>query len=309
MKYSFCTFLDSQKRVDMYLSALFEDFSRSYIQKMVDRWQVKINGENIKKNVKVKNKDEIELEVILEKTSVEAEKMDLDIVYEDSDVLIINKDPWVNVHPVPWEGGHSGTLVNGVLEHCKHSLPSINGVERPWIVHRLDKDTSGLILIAKTDKMMSYLSDIIKERKIDKYYLAVVSWIVKEKHFKIESYLWRHPDDRTKMTSKNPVNGKYALTYGEVIDYIDEKHTLLKVKIETGRTHQIRVHLSSIGFPILGDTVYGNSKVNVEVRTLYQLRRQALHAYELEFDLYGEKRVYQAPIKDDFKKLLKDISF
>jgi 23S rRNA pseudouridine1911/1915/1917 synthase len=195
-------------------------------------------------------------------------------------------------------------LVNWVLYHCKDNLPSIWWVERPWIIHRLDKDTTWVILVAKTDKMMIYLSDIIKDRKIEKHYIAIVSWLVKDKKFKIESHIGRHPFDKIKMTVTNPMNPKIAITYWEVIDYIDDKYTLLKVKIETWRTHQIRVHLAYLGHPIIWDRVYWNEKINEEVKKKYWLTRQALHAYSLEFDLYGEKRRFVWELKDDMKKII-----
>jgi len=288
----------------MYLSALFEDFSRSYVQKIIDRGQVTINGKTFHKNVKIKNRDEITVEIILESTEVVAEDMNLDVIFEDKEIILINKEPRVNVHPVPGEGWNSGTLVNGILHHCKDNLPNIGGVERPWIVHRLDKDTSGVIMVAKTDKMMSYLSETIKERNIDKYYIAVVFGKVKSPEFKIESYMGRDKYDRTKMTTVDPVNPKIAITYGKVLEFIDNEYTIVKVRIETGRTHQIRVHLASIWYPILWDKVYGNPRVNTRVNTMYQLGRQALHAYELEFDLYGEKRKFIAPLKEDMTRLI-----
>jgi len=298
----FCTLLDKKQRVDIYLSALFKDFSRSYIQKMIDKWQLKVNWKILNKNKKIENKDEIELEIKTEKLEeVLPEKMKLDIIYEDENILIINKDAWINVHPVPWENGKTWTLVNWILHYCKKNLPIINWVERPWIVHRLDKDTSGAILIAKNDKMMTYLSNIIKQRKIEKYYIAIVAWIVKEKQFKIESYIWRDPNDRQKMTTKNPINPKIAISYWEVLDYIDNKYSVLKIKIETWRTHQIRVHLASIWYPILWDKTYWNNKINKEVLQKYWLERQALHAYKLIFELYWKKQEFTAKLKKDLK--------
>jgi len=306
MIYSFCTLLEKKQRVDIYLSALFKDFSRAYVQKMIDKWQLKVNWKVLNKNKKIDNKDELELEIKTEKLEeILPEKMPLDIIYEDENILILNKEAWINVHPVPWENWKTNTLVNGILYHCKEKLPQINWVERPGIVHRLDKDTSGIILIAKNDKMMAYLSGIIKERKIDKYYIAIVNWIVKQNNFKIESYIWRDPNDRQKMTTKNPVNPKIAVTYAEVLDYVDNKYSVLKVKIETWRTHQIRVHLASIWFPILGDKVYWNSKINREVATKYQLKRQALHAWKLNFELYWKQKEFIAELKDDMKKIIK----
>ncbi len=304
MNYNFSVILDKAKRVDMYLSTLFSDFSRSYIQKMIDRGQLKINRKTITKNIKIKNKDEIKLEIKQEILDIKAENIKLDIIYEDSEIIVINKDASVNVHPVPWEWGKSGTLVNAILYHCKWNLPSIWWVNRPWIVHRLDKDTSWVIMVAKTDKMMNYLADIIKNRQINKYYLAVVNWIIKDKVFKIESFIGRDPNNRIKMTTQNPINPKIALSWWEVIKYIDNKYTLVKIKIETGRTHQIRVHMASIWYPILWDKVYGNEKVNKEVFLKYWLNRQALHAHRLILDLYGKEVEFVGELKSDMKKIV-----
>ncbi len=305
MIYNFCVITWNTIRVDIYLSALFNNFSRSYIQKMIDRWHVSINWEKISKNINIKNKDEVTIEIIIEKLSeINPEKMDFDIVYEDEELIVLNKEAWINVHPVPWEDGNKNTLVNGILEHCKDRLPSIWWVQRPWIVHRLDKDTSGLIMVAKSDQMMNYLSEIIKQRKIDKYYIAIVYWKIKDRNFKIESYIWRDPNNRLKMTTVNPVNPKIAITYWEVLEYIENKYTIVKIKIETGRTHQIRVHLSSIWFPIIWDKVYGNIRVNKEVATIYQLHRQALHAYELDLILYWKKVHFKWELKADMKRVV-----
>ncbi len=301
MNFNFCVLLDKAKRVDMYLSTLFSDFSRSYIQKMIDRGQVILNWNEIRKNIKVKKWDEISLKVITESLDVEPEKINLDIIYEDSELIVINKDYWVNVHPVPWEWGKKGTLVNAILYHCKDKLPSIGWISRPWIVHRLDKDTSWVIMVAKTDSMMNYLANIIKNRKIDKYYLAVVDWIITDKEFKIESFIGRDPNSRIKMTTKNPINPKIALSIWEVLKYIDDKYTLIKIKIETGRTHQIRVHMASIWHPILGDKVYGNLKTNKELLLKYWLKRQALHAYKLVLNLYWKRVEFMWSLKEDMK--------
>lgn len=309
MKYNFCVIIEKPKRVDMYLSTLFNDFSRSYIQKMIDRWQVSVNGKNISKNLKIKDRDEISIEIVVEKLEeVLPEKMDFDILYEDKEILVLNKDAWINVHPVPWEWWNKNTLVNWVLEHCKDNLPSIWWVHRPGIVHRLDKDTSGVIMIAKTDVMMNYLSKIIKERDIDKYYLAIVIWKIKDTDIKIESFIWRDPNNRLKMTTLNPSNPKIAITYATVLEYIDNKYTLLKVKIETGRTHQIRVHLASIGYPILWDKTYWNVRVNKEMATRYQIHRQALHAWQLDLKLYWKDVHFEANLKDDMKRLTDNLN-
>lgn len=291
----------------MYLSALFRAYSRSYIQKMIDRGQLKVNGEPVKKNIKLSPRDELELEITLESLKIIPENIPLDVVYEDENLVIINKDSGINVHPVPGEWWNSGTLVNALLYHCKQKLPSIGGVERPGIVHRLDKDTSGLIMVAKTDTMMQYLSAAIHDHQVEKYYIAIVSGIFPEDTFTVESYIGRHPTDRTKMTTVDPINPKLAVTHGTLLGVIDGKYSVLRLQLETGRTHQIRVHLASIGFPIIGDRVYGDLMVNEVVKKHYGLQRQALHAYELGIELYGEKRSYIWPLKPDMQEILGDL--
>jgi len=303
MIYNFCVLSEKKVRVDMYLSTLFNDFSRSYIQKIIDKWNVSINWIQIKKNIKIENKDVILIKIDIEKLQLKAENLPLDIVYEDNDIAVINKDAWMNTHPTPGEKWKTWTLVNALLYHIDN-LSSIWWVERPWIVHRLDKDTSGLIMIAKNDKTMNYLQTIMKNREINKYYIAVVNWIVEDKNFKIESYIWRHPTDKTRMTIKSPINPKLAISYVEVLGYINSKYTVLKIKLETWRTHQIRVHLSSIGYPIIWDKVYWNKEVNEEVFKKYWLNRQALHSFELDFELYGKKVEFRWELKEDMKKII-----
>ncbi len=307
MNYNFCVYIQWKQRVDMYLSTLFNDFSRSYIQKIIDNWEVNLNGKIIKKNIKIQNKDEIQMVIHIEKLELKAENIDLDIMYQDDNIAIINKDAGINTHPTPGLDGKTGTLVNALLFHMK-DLSSIWWVERPGIVHRLDKFTSWLIMIAKNDKMMLYLQEIMKKReKIWKYYIAIVSWIIKETEFKIESFIWRHPIDKIKMTTKNPINPKLAISHIKVLGYIDNTYTLVEVKIETWRTHQIRVHLASIGFPIIWDKVYGIKHINDQVFWKYWLQRQALHSYKLEIELYGEKRKFIWALKEDMKKIIGEL--
>ena len=301
MNYNFSTYIEKPQRVDMYLSALFWELSRSYIQKLIDTGCVKINGEMVKKNLKLKNRDEVNIQEIITSSEVRPENIPLEIIYEDENICVINKDAGINTHPVPGITGKSGTLVNAILHHCKEKLPVISGEERPGIVHRLDKHTSGAIMIAKNDQMMHYLSDIIKERKIKKYYIAVVYWVLTQEKFTITSQIGRHKSDKIKMTTRNPLNPKEAITHWKVLGYIDERYSVLKIDLETGRTHQIRVHLASIWYPIIGDSVYGNPKANKQAATLYQMHRQALHAYELHFELYGNIKVFVAPLKQDIK--------
>ena len=304
MTYNFCVLIEKKQRVDLYLSALFGDFSRSYIQKIIDRWNVRVNDIIINKNIKISPRDEIKISIKLEKSFINAENIPLEIVYEDKNIAIINKDAWINTHPTPWEEWKKWTLVNALLYHIK-DLAWIWWTLRPWIVHRLDKDTSGLLMIAKNDEMMVYLQDIIKKReKIGKYYLAIVSWIIKDENIKIESYIWRCKSDRTRMTIKDPVNPKHAISYVKVLDYIDNKYSLVEVKLETWRTHQIRVHLSSIWHPIIWDKVYWNKKVNKEVEEKYSIFRQALHAYKLELELYWKKVEFKWELKEDMARII-----
>ncbi len=298
--------IEKKQRVDMYLSALFTDYSRSYVQKLIDKWDVLVNNAVCSKNIKIKNQDEITLVIELEPLDeIIPQNMNLDIIHEDENIILINKEAFTNTHPVPWEWGKENTLVNGVLYHCRENLPTIGWIQRPWIVHRLDKDTSWVIAIAKNDSMMQYLQTCFKERQdISKYYIAVVHWVVKNTHLTIESYIGRDKNNRLKMTTHDPVNPKLAVSHAEVIGYIDNKYSILKVKIETGRTHQIRVHLASIGHFILWDNTYWNSKLNTEIKTKFQLKRQALHAYELHLKLYGKDHIFRAPLKNDMKNII-----
>lgn len=304
MNYNFSVNIRKKERVDMYISALFPEVSRSYVQKLIDTGCVLVNNEKIKKNLKLEPRDEIKIEEIITSTAVLAEDIPLDIIFEDNNICIINKNPGINVHPTPGIEWKKGTLVNALLYHCKDKLPVISWEERPWIVHRLDKNTSWAIMTAKNDTMMHYLSDIIKERKIKKYYIAVVSWVLTQETFTITSEIGRHRTEKTKMTTKNPMNPKHAVTHGEVLGYIDEAHTVIKIDLETGRTHQIRVHLASIWYPILWDSVYGNPRINKRVATLYQIHRQFLHAYSLELELYGKKASFTAELKDDMRSMI-----
>ncbi|MCK9272286.1 RluA family pseudouridine synthase [Candidatus Gracilibacteria bacterium] len=305
MKLEFCVYIFDKeiRRVDMYLSALFKEQSRSYIQKLIEKGNVTVNGKIVSKHEKLKKGDLVEMIFETEKMEIEAENMALDIVYENEDFAIINKDAGINTHPVPGEGGKSGTLVNALLHHFD-GLSVINGVERPGIVHRLDKDTSGLIIIAKNDKTMRALQIKMNKRTIKKTYLALVDGIIKESGGYIESYIGRDPQDRKKMTVKNPINPKLAKTKFSVIKYVENKYTLAEVDLLTGRTHQIRVHFASIGHPIVGDKTYGNEKTNKYFKEIYGLGRQFLHSYKLSFNLDGIDYNFEAPLKNDIKKII-----
>lgn len=311
----FCVFADPRetRRVDTFLAGLFPEKSRSYLQKMIEEWKISCNGENFTKNKKIYRGDEIVITWKIEQMELLPENIAIDIIFENSDFAIINKDAGINTHPTPGEEWRKWTLVNALLYHFKNlgirtdeieKKSIINGIERPWIVHRLDKDTSGLIIIAKNDKSMHALQLKIAKRTIKKTYLALVDGIISEEEWYIESFIGRDPNDRKKMTTENPVNPKLAKTKFFRKKIIDNRYTLVEVDLLTGRTHQIRVHLASIGFPILGDKIYGRNKTNIEVFEKYWLARQWLHAFRLEFCLFGEDFTFEAPLKDDLKKIL-----
>lgn len=313
---SFCVLADPRetRRVDTYLSALFPEKSRSYIQKMIEEWKISCNGASFTKNKKIYRADIIEIQWKIEQMELIAEDIPLDIVFENDDFAIINKDAGINTHPTPGEWWRMGTLVNALLYHFKnlgirHENPEfnpsiINWVERPGIVHRLDKDTSGLIIIAKNDRAMHALQLKIAKRTIKKTYLALVVWKVKEEEWYIESYIGRSPHDRKKMTTQDPINPKIAKTKFCNKWYFHDRYTLIEVDLLTGRTHQIRVHLSSIWYPIIGDKVYGNEKNNKEALELFWLNRQWLHAYKLSFNLFWVEYDFIAPVKRDIASLI-----
>jgi len=260
-------------RVDLYLSDNLRNFSRSYIQKLIQDGHIKINGRMLYvKKTKLKLGDHIEIDLPEpELLNVIPQNIPITIVYEDNDVIIVDKPQGMVVHPAP---GHSdGTLVNALMYHIDN-LSGINGVIRPGIVHRIDKDTSGLLMVAKNDHAHECLAAQLKDKSSERVYYAIVNGVVKKDTGKVDAPIGRHPSDRKKMAII--ASGREAVTHFEVIDRYN-CHTLLKLKLETGRTHQIRVHLASIGFPILGDVSYGlkNEKIKHD--------GQALHAKTLGF--------------------------
>ncbi len=299
--FEICLINNDALRVDTLISTLFSDLSRSYIAKCIDKWNIRVNTLRVKKNMLVKHGDLIHFQEIISTYDIFPEEIPIDIIFEDENLIVLNKNPGINVHPVPWFEWKSGTLVNALLHHTKWNLPIISGEERPWIVHRLDKDTSGVLLVAKNDEMMRYLSWIFQNREIEKYYLAVVFWIPQEKCFTITSQIGRDRYDRTKMTVQNPLNPKQAVTHIECFWVFEELYGLLKIKLETWRTHQIRVHLASIWLPIVWDSVYGDTDVNKKIHKDYGVKRQLLHAQEIRCKLYGEYTSFLASLKDDMK--------
>lgn len=286
---------DKGKRLDAFISENISHLTRSYIQNLIESEDIKVKGKKkIKSGLKLKGNEVIIVSVPEEKElEVEAENIPIDIVYQDKHMVIINKEPNVVVHPAP--GNYTGTLVNAVMYHIK-DLSSINGVIRPGIVHRLDKDTSGLIIIAKTDQAHVKLAEMFVEKTIDKYYVAVVKGSLAKESGRIENHIGRNPVDRKKMTVVER-NGKRAISNYYQLDKSD-KHTLVLVGIETGRTHQIRVHMKHIGHPIEGDQVY--SKTNKYAK------RQMLHAYLLRMNhpITGEEMIVKGKLPYDFEEVL-----
>ena len=284
-------------RIDKVLSLLCEDKSRTYIAKLIEENEVKVNGKAVKASYKVSLNDEIEINIPEDKPlEVKAEDIPLDIVYEDQDILIINKPQGLVVHPAP--GHYEHTLVNAILNHCT-DLSGINGVIRPGIVHRIDKDTSGLICVAKNDAAHQALSDQLKDHTMNREYYALVKGVIKENHGEINLPIGRSRDDRKKM-AVNRENGKEAITYFDVIKRFKE-YTLVTCKLVTGRTHQIRVHMSFIGHPVEGDPLYNKRNAT----HLYD-KGQLLVAYKLHLIHPRTKKEvsFEIPLPQYFKDII-----
>lgn len=284
-------------RIDRYLTETCEELSRSYIQKLLKNGDVLVGGKAVKASYKVAPGDTIELEIPdAVEPEIEAEDMDLDILYEDEDVLLVNKPKGMVVHPAA--GHYSGTLVNGLMAHCRNQLSGINGVMRPGIVHRIDMDTTGVLIVCKNDFSHNSIAAQLKEHSITRKYRAVVHGVMKEDDGTVDAPIGRHPADRKKM-SINEKNGKHAVTHYRVLKRFS-KYTYIECQLETGRTHQIRVHMASIHHPLLGDTVYGPEKCP------FSLQGQTLHAGVLGFihPRTGEYMEFTAPLPDYFQQLL-----
>lgn len=288
-------------RIDKVIAEYEQDLTRSYIQKIIKEGNVSVNGKVVKANYKVEEKDEV---TILIPAPVELdilpEKMDLDILYEDEDIIVLNKAKGVVVHPAA--GHYSGTIVNGLLYHCKDQLSGINGIMRPGIVHRIDMNTTGVIVVCKNDKAHNCIAEQLKEHSITRKYNALVYHCFKQENGTVDAPIGRHPIDRKKMAI-NEKNGKRAVTHYKVLENLQGKYAHIECQLETGRTHQIRVHMASIQHPLLGDDVYGPSKSN------FKLQGQALHARVLGFIHPTTKKYveFEAPLPDYFQELLRKL--
>ena len=287
------------QRIDKYLSIMIEGKSRSFVQGLIDEKKVKANSKVIKSNYKIKKGDFIEVEAPEPvELNVSAEEMNLDIVYEDEDVLVVNKEKGIVVHPAP--GNYTGTLVNGILHHCS-DLSGINGVIRPGIVHRIDKDTSGILVIAKNDEAHNDLAAQFKEHSIKREYYALVEGKFSNINGTVDKPISRDKKERIKMAINS--DGKRAVTHYEVLEQYDKGVSLVKCTLETGRTHQIRVHMASIGHPLVGDLVYGYK------RQKFNIEGQALHAKTLGF-IHPRAKEYMeftSELPHYFKELLEKL--
>jgi 23S rRNA pseudouridine1911/1915/1917 synthase len=287
------------ERLDIFLTKHIPDTSRSAVQRLISSGDVKVNKKIVKANYKVQALDDIQVSIPeIKKLELTAEEIPLAILYEDNDIIIINKSRGMVVHPAA--GNYNGTLVNALLEHCE-DLSGINGVARPGIVHRLDKDTSGVMVVAKSDRAHVSLAKQIKDRTASRRYLAIVYGNIKEDHGVIKAPIGRHPSDRKKM-AVTFTNSKEATTKFRVMERFGD-YTLVECKLLTGRTHQIRVHMNYIGHSVVGDPKYGPGRMP------FSIIGQALHSAELRIShpVTEEIMIFSAPLPEDMEMILKEL--
>ena len=292
---------DEGLRLDRFLSEELEDYSRSFLQKLIKEGLVTVDGKPVKANYRLSAGQQVSVQMREpEEVNIEPQEMPLDILYEDGDVCIVNKPKGMVVHPAA--GHYRDTLVNGIMYHCQDSLSGINGSLRPGIVHRIDKDTTGALIICKNDKAHSCIAEQLKEHSITRRYRAIIIGNLSEDEGTVDAPIGRHPTQRKKM-AVNRNNGKRAVTHYRVLARF-RGYTYIECRLETGRTHQIRVHMASIGHPLLGDTVYGPAK-----QAYPSLEGQTLHAMVIGFvhpttDAYME---FEAPLPAYFAELLQKL--
>ena len=286
-------------RIDKTLPNLDKNLTRVMSQKLIEQGNVKVNGKNVKTSYKLNENDKVEVEIPeVKEVSIEAQDIPVEVLYEDNDIIVVNKPKGLVVHPA--NGNLDGTLVNALMKICKGTLSGIGGEIRPGIVHRLDKDTSGVLIVAKNDKAHLALCKQIKNREVKKTYLALTRGIIKENEATINMPIGRSTTDRKKMAVVK--TGKEAITHFKVLERFKE-NTLLEINLETGRTHQIRVHLSQIGYPIVGDMVYSNGK------NKFGVQGQMLHAWKIKFmhPITGKEMEIEAPLPPYFKDVLEKL--
>ena len=291
-------------RLDAYIVANMSEISRMAVKRLLEEGKILVNGKEQKASYKPSLNDRIEIEIEKPKEiQLKAQEIPIDIIYEDNDIIVVNKPKGLVVHPA--NGNPDGTLVNAIMAICKESLSGIGGEIRPGIVHRLDKDTSGLLIVAKNDIAHIKMSDEIKNRQVKKTYIALVRGLVPENEATIKMPIGRSTKDRKKMAVTK--NGKEAITHFKVLGRYttnNGSYTLLEIKIETGRTHQIRVHMAEIGYPVIGDSVYSNGKNE------FKVEGQCLHAKKLEFKhpITSKEMNLEAPLPRYFTKILEELS-
>ncbi len=291
---------DTGRRIDVYLSDMLEDVSRSALQKLIEKGEILVNGSSVGKNYKLREGDELTVNIPEpESINILPENIPLDILYEDDDLIVVNKPQDMVVHPAP--GHYTGTLVNALMYHCGDNLSGINGVLRPGIVHRIDKDTSGVLVVAKSEIAHRGLTAQLAEHSMKRVYNAIVYNSFKEDEGTVDKMIGRNPNDRKKMAVVQR-GGRNAVTHYHVLERLG-KFAFLELRLETGRTHQIRVHMASIGHPLLGDAVYGPAKQP------YALKGQVLHAKVLGFihPVTGEYMEFETELPDYFKALIKKL--
>ena len=287
-------------RIDKYLNEFLKDNSRTYIQKLIKNGNVLVNDNPCTANYRVQSEDRISVDIPTPVTAdILPENIPIDIIYEDDDILIVNKPKDLVVHPAP--GHYTGTLVNALMYHCKDNLSNINGVLRPGIVHRIDKDTTGALIVCKNDYSHNFIATQLKEHSITREYVGIVCGVVKDDKGVIDAPIGRNKIKRKEMCI-NELNGKNAVTHYEVIRRF-EKYTLMKFNLETGRTHQIRVHMASINHPLLGDEIYNHNKCP------FKLQGQCLHARTIGFIHPTTKKYveFEAKIPEYFSNLTDNV--
>ena len=297
------------ERIDKHLSKQFPGHSRRFIQQLIDSGEIRVNGKKIVSRYKTKVNDVITVRLPNRpvKLKLEAEDLNLDVVYEDDNILLLNKPAGMVCHPADRHRHLTGTVVNAVLHHCKGELSGINGVMRPGIVHRLDRHTSGLLIVGKSDIGHKHMARIMKERWIEKTYLTLLKGRLKPRTGSIDAPIGRDIKNRYKQ-AVGGLNPRDALTHYEVLEYLEaDDASLVKVRIVTGRTHQIRVHFASIGYPVIGDDMYGDEKANEYFAKKYDLTRQFLHAWKLKFRIPEDDKdtEFEGGLPEDLISLLK----
>ena len=307
MRHYTVTSQEGGRRLDEYITGEKPDLTRAFIQKLIKGGSVFVNNKKITKPAfKLKEGDELMVIIpSIKEVGIVAEDIPLDVIYEDSDIIVTNKPAGMVVHPTDHGAHVSGTLVNALMHHCR-DLSGIGGEKRPGIVHRLDKDTSGLIISAKNDNAHHVVSEQIQKREVTKKYITLLKGHLKPGEGSIESPLEKIRGEKDMRVSGSK-NAKYALTHYKVVEYIGD-YSLVEVQIITGRTHQIRVHFAAIGHPVCGDAMYGDKELNEKMED-FGLKRQFLHAAELTFHLPSTKKEIhlKAPLAEDLKTVLKKL--